>query len=147
MRTPVVALAVLSMAHPLSAQARPGDEAAIREHTAAYERAVNNGDAAAVAALFAPDGDFIFFDGPRVAGRAAIQRDTEARFAMRPASMRFGLTVTGIRFVGADAAIVDTRATFSEGPMRANRGTSVIVRRDGQWLLAALRVFPDQGSP
>lgn len=147
MRSLVIALAFLSVARLLSAQGRSSDEAAIREHTAAYESAVNKGDAAAIAALFASDGDFIFFDGPRLTGRVAIQRDTEARFSTRPATMRFTLAVTGIRFVGPEAAIVDTHATFSEGPMQANRGTSVMVRRDGQWLLAALRVFPAQGSP
>ena len=147
MRSPVIALAFLSVGGLLSAQGRSSDEAAIREHTAAYQSAVNKGDPAAIAALFAADGDFIFFDGARLAGRADIQRDAEARVATRPATMRFTLTITGIRFVGPDAAVVDTRATFSEGPMPANRGTSVMVRRDGKWLIAALRVFPAQGSP
>jgi len=41
-----------------------------------------------------------------------------------------------------DVAIVETVATFSEGPMQSNRGTLVMVRQGEKWLGAALRVYP-----
>jgi len=41
-------------------------------------------------------------------------------------------------------AIAEDEAQFSEGPIRANRGFGVMVRQNGKWLLASLRVFPAQ---
>lgn len=33
-----------------------------------------------------------------------------------------------------------------QGPMKSNRGTAVLVRQNGEWLIAALRVYPDAAS-
>ena len=52
--------------------------------------------------------------------------------------------MTSIRPLTPESAIVDTVARFNEGAVRDNRGTSVFVRRDGKWLVSALRVFPAQ---
>lgn len=142
MRNIIVALAVVFPAATLSAQDRAADEAAIRAHAVATENAINDGDAAALAALFTPDGDEINGDGLRIVGREAIRQAQEARQAQRSPTMRFTLEVTGIRFLGPDIAIVETVARFSEGPIRANRGTWVSVRQSGMWLIAALRVYP-----
>ena len=149
MRNIVLALAVMSSAAPLAplaAQDRAADEAAIRAHAVAVENAINNRDAAALVALFTPDGDEILGDGPRLVGREAMRQAQEARQAQRSPTMRFTLEVTGIRFLGQDIAIVETTARFSEGPIRANRGTWVSVRQGGKWLIAALRVYPAEGS-
>jgi len=142
MRSIVAAGAILFAASVSSAQTRPADEAAIHVQIAAYETALNKRDPAAVAALFAPDGDLVFFDSPRVSGRDGLIQNTKDALATWPATMRFTLSITAIRFLSPDAAIVDTEAHFSEGDMRANRGTSVVVRQKGKWLIAALRVFP-----
>src|SRR5439155_27080813 len=87
--------------------------------TAAYESALNKRDPAAVAALFVPDGDLVFFDSPRVSGRDALIQNTKDAVATWPATMRFTLSITAIRFLTPDVAIVDTEAHFSEGDMRA----------------------------
>ncbi|HUE84723.1 MAG TPA: SgcJ/EcaC family oxidoreductase [Vicinamibacterales bacterium] len=142
----ILALAIVGPAAPLSAQDRAADEAAIRAHAAAVERAINGRDAAALVALFTPDGDEINGDGPRLVGRDAIRQAQEARHAERPPTMQFTLEVTGIRFLGPDTAIVETVARFSEGPIRSNRGTWVSVRQSGTWLIAALRVYPAEQS-
>ncbi len=146
MRNIILALAVISLAAPLAAQDRAADEAAIRAHAVAVENAINNRDAAALVALFTPDGDEILGDGPRLVGREAIRQAQEARQAQRSPTMRFTLEVTGIRLLGQDIAIVETTARFSEGPIRANRGTWVSVRQGGKWLIAALRVYPAERS-
>jgi uncharacterized protein (TIGR02246 family) len=143
MRSFILALAVVVVAAATSAaQDRTADEAAIRAHALAVEKAVDGRDAAALVALFAPDGDEIVGDGPRLVGREAIRRAQELRQAQRSPTMRFALEVTGIRFLGPDIAIVETVARFSEGPVRSNRGTSVLLRHGGKWLIAALRVYP-----
>ena len=144
MRSIVAAGAILFAASASSAQTRSADEAAIHAQTAAYESSLNKRDPAAVAALFVPDGDLVFFDSPRVSGRDALIQNTKDAVATWPATMRFTLSITAIRFLTPDVAIVDTEAHFSEGDMRANRGTSVVVRQKGKWLIAALRVFPAQ---
>jgi uncharacterized protein (TIGR02246 family) len=131
-------------AQQLSAQGRAADETAIRAHAVAIENAINKRDAAALVALFTPDGDEINGDGPRVAGREAMRQAQEAEQAKWSPTMRFTLTVTGIRFLGQDIAIVETAARFNEGSVRANRGTWVSVREGGKWLIAALRVYPAQ---
>ena len=142
MRNIILALAVMSSAAPLAAQDRAADEAAIRAQAVAVENAINNRDAAALVALFTPDADEIIGDGPRLVGREAMRQAQEARQAQQSPTMRFTLEVTDIRFLGQDIAIVETAAQFSEGPIRANRGTWVSVRQDGKWPIAALRVYP-----
>jgi hypothetical protein len=47
-----------------------------------------------------------------------------------------------MRMLTPDIAIVETSATFSEGSVRSNRGTHIVVRRDGKWFTTALRVYP-----
>lgn len=126
----------------LPAQGSLTPDAAIRSQTAAYAAAINKRDAAAVAALFSPDGDLTVMDGPRSAGRAAISEATKKELAAWPATRKIGLMVTTVRTLTPDIAIVESTATFTEGPVQTNRGTSVMVRKDGKWLIAALRVYP-----
>ena len=68
----------------------------------------------------------------------------EAGFAATPASTRITLSVTSIRQLSQDVAIAETFAKFNEGAVRENRGTSVLVRQGGRWLVTALRVYPAQ---
>lgn len=142
MRKLIVALAVVCVTAALSAQDRSADEAALRAHAVAIESAINKRDATALAALFTPDADEINQDGPRNAGRETMRRVWAADFATWPGTRRFTLSVTGIRFVRPDVAIVETAARFNDGPVRADRGTWVSVHQGGKWLIAALRVYP-----
>ena len=98
MRSIVAAGAILFAASASSAQTRSADEAAIHAQTAAYESALNKRDPAAVAALFVPDGDLVFFDSPRVSGRDALIQNTKDAVATWPATMRFTLSITAIRW-------------------------------------------------
>ncbi|MGH9886581.1 MAG: SgcJ/EcaC family oxidoreductase [bacterium] len=134
---------IVAAAAPMLALAQsPTPEAAIREHTAAYAAAMNKHDATAVAALFAPDGDQVIGDGSRIAGRAAIRDAAQKELSTWPAARRITLAVTAVRVLTPDIAIAETSATFSEGPVKTNRGTSVMVRQNGKWQIAALRVYP-----
>jgi uncharacterized protein (TIGR02246 family) len=80
--------------------------------------------------------------GPRVVGRDAIRDAAQPVLAAWPPSLKFTLEVTGVRMLSPNIAIVETLATFSEGPVQSNRGTAVMVRQGGKWLTAALRVYP-----
>jgi uncharacterized protein (TIGR02246 family) len=138
----VVAAGLVCSAVAGSALGAPLDEAAIRSNVAAFEAAWNKRDAAGVLATYAPDGDVVVLDGPRTAGREAIRRLLDADFSTTPSTMRIRLVVTSVRSLTRETAIVETVARFNEGAVRENRGTSVFVRRDGQWLVSALRVLP-----
>lgn len=123
-------------------QDKAADEAAIRAVIARTETAINGRDFAAFAALFVPDGDLINADSPRSTGAEAIRQAIEAAWANAPAERRITITVENIRFLSADIAVVDTAARFSAGDPAQDRATSAMVRRDGEWRTAALRVFP-----
>ena len=140
----LIAVGLVVSALALEALGAPQDEAAIRGNVAAFEAAVNKRDVAGVVATYTLDGDFVFFDGPRVVGREAIRKWTTDDLATMPSTKRITLTVTGIRFLADDIAIAETTARFNEGEARENRGTSVFVRQNGRWLVAALRVYPAQ---
>src|SRR5262245_45271547 len=101
MRTTVLALCLLlSATTQARAQSRPKDEAGIRARVAAYETAVNAKDATAIGAVFTPDADAVYFDGPRVVGRDSIAKAHSDGFASWPATRKFSLEVTSIRFLG-----------------------------------------------
>ena len=56
---------------------RVADEAEIRARIAVNRAAANRLDAAGVAATFTADADLIAFSGPKISGRAEIQRAIE----------------------------------------------------------------------
>ncbi|MFL5547202.1 MAG: SgcJ/EcaC family oxidoreductase [Gemmatimonadales bacterium] len=143
MRTTIVAVSLLlSTSAPALAQDHSKDEAAIRAQVVAYEAAINGRNRPALAELFTPEADFVYFSGPKVVGRDSIVARTSAAFAEWPSTMRFTLEVSSVRFVRPDVALVETKAGFSEGEMRSNRGTALLERRGGKWLWTALRVYP-----
>jgi len=133
---------VLSATTLASAQARPKDEAGIRDNVAAYVAAINARDERKIGAVFAPDADLVFFDGPRLVGPDTIAKTHRETLASWPPTRTFSLEVTNIRFLGPDLALIETIGRFSEGEMRSNRGTILVTRRDGHWQWTALRVYP-----
>ena len=127
-------------------QDQSADEAAIRSLWMGVESALNDSDPAAMASFFLPDGDLIRYDGPRVVGREAIQAALEPRFAERSSTWRIAIRIENLRFIRPDVAVVDTIATFNEGEVRSNRGTTLLVREQDGWRIAMHRVFAAQGS-
>src|SRR5262245_36907750 len=106
MRLSVAVLVVAALVTSLTAQERTADEAAVRSRVTALANAINARDAASYAAMFAADADVIIIDGPRTAGRAAIQATAKSNWAAAP-NERATITPTEIRFVGPDIAIVN----------------------------------------
>jgi uncharacterized protein (TIGR02246 family) len=94
---------------------------------------VNARDERAIAAVFTPDADAVFFDSPRRVGRDSIAEAHSETLAGWPAARKFSLEVKHIRFLGSELALIETLAGFSEGEMRSNRGTILVERRDGDW--------------
>jgi uncharacterized protein (TIGR02246 family) len=142
MRIAIGVLAIAVSTAPVSGQARPADEVAVRARVTALETAINQRDAAGYAALFAPDGDSIVLDAAPLQGRAAIQASVAQAWATTP-NRRASITPTAVRFITADVAVVNTLARFTvNGTTTEDRGTWILHRQDGVWLIAALRVLP-----
>jgi len=131
--TLVVGCGVGSAAEPESA-----DLDAIREATASYVEAVNQGDLAAVAEHWTDQGDFVDEAGEMAKGKAlaAAEQVEDERGA------KLTVQIVSIRFTTPDLAIADGTAMLTPlppGKPPMSRFTSVWVRRDGRWLLDAVR--------
>ncbi len=124
--------------------ARADDEKAIRAVAAAFTKAFNAADVKALAALFAPDADYVDDQGQEHRGREAIAKAFALAFA-RQKGMTVELTIDAIRFLGKDAALEDgvARVKLSSGE-RGNvvRFTTAYSRHDGKWLMESVRESP-----
>jgi uncharacterized protein (TIGR02246 family) len=129
------------------ATSRAGDEAAIRKTTADFIKAVEKGDAKAVAAAWTKDGEYIDDDGTTIRGRANIQAAYAKAFAKNK-KLKVEVTIESIRFPSKDTAIEEGYAKRygdnAEQPT-ASRYSVLHVREDGRWLMALLREWPDEG--
>jgi len=137
----VLTIALLTSFAPLEAGAqRNAAESAIREAVQKIPAALNSRDWEAAAAPFLEEGDVILPGGARIQGREAIQALWEERWADVP-ERKITLTARSVRQLGTDFAIVDATAEFSAGEPARDRATFIMVRRDGVWKVAALRVM------
>ncbi|WP_051151531.1 SgcJ/EcaC family oxidoreductase [Nocardia niigatensis] len=118
------------------------DEAAVRELFERSNQAWADGDAAAYAAVFTPDADYVTWFGAHLKGREAIRASHEPLFAKYMGGTHLDGEITGLRFVTPDVAIVHGRGAVVKGRRRRNRFNTkvnmyVAVRRDGDWSFAA----------
>jgi uncharacterized protein (TIGR02246 family) len=126
---------------------RADDEAAVRKATADFIKAVEKGDAKAVAAAWTENGEYIDDDGTTLRGRAAIETAYAAAFAKKK-NPKLEITIESVRFPSKDTAIEEGYAkTYKgEGDQPTTSRYSVLhVREGGRWLMALLREWPDEG--
>lgn len=129
----------------LGAQTLRADEAAERASIAktaqAFVDAFHKGDAEAVAAFWAPNGDYIDVDGRVVQGRAAIAEDYKQLFAMHE-GLKLRIDVGSVTFPTPDTAIEDGVTTVippdNSTPSRT-RYTNLLVKSGGKWMLSSVR--------
>src|ERR1700736_3939556 len=123
------------------AQGAAQEKEAIAKQGEAFVEAFHKGDAKAVAAFWAPDGDYIDHTGLELKGRAAIEKALAAMFAANK-GLKVRIDGASLRFVTPDVAIEDgTTEVFPPGggsPSKA-RFTNVHVKKDGKWLLSSVR--------
>ena len=129
------------------------NSATIRARIEAYRNVWNTHDPSALAAFFTEDADFVMGNLRTVAGRGEIQRYWQDYFKQQEPERRLTLEVGPVRFVAANAAVVNvltsTGGRNNEGlelHVRKFRGTWVLQRKNGTWLIAALRGLPDEGD-
>lgn len=127
-------LAACGTAAPANTDA---DERAIREASAAYARAWNARDTAAVLALIAPDAVAIDDDGSLVGDRAAIAAMNARVLAATPPGLAFAFTTAYVRWLAPGAAIAGGTFEITGAPAgMPTRGAwmQTFKKVDGTWL-------------
>jgi uncharacterized protein (TIGR02246 family) len=120
---------------------RAEDEQAIRANATAYVKAFNASDARALAALWAPEGEYIDAGGRTFRGRAAIEKEM-ASFFVDHKSMKVELISDSLRFVGPGVALESGHARVTrtaDGAVSLAGYNVVHVQGDGKWFLASVR--------
>jgi uncharacterized protein (TIGR02246 family) len=132
---------------PKAGQAANGDAqqtGALMKNAQAFVDAFEKGDAKAVAAFWAEDGDWVDLTGRRLQGRPSIENAFKDFFTENKGS-KLRIDVNSVHFVTPDTAIEDgvTSVTSPDGgPPNQARYTNVHVKRDGQWVLQSVRESP-----
>ncbi|MBB5913460.1 uncharacterized protein (TIGR02246 family) [Nocardia transvalensis] len=121
---------------------RHADELAVRTVLDRVHAAWAAGDAAAFAAEFTPDADYVTFLGTHHLGRADIEACHVPLFEKFQKGSRLDGDITQVRFLGPDVALVHGVGAVVKGKQRRNsRNTKVqtwvLVRRDGEWEISA----------
>jgi uncharacterized protein (TIGR02246 family) len=119
------------------------DEDAIRELVDRQVMGWDAGDPEAYARVFAPDADYVTFLGSHYKGCEAIAASYVPLFRKLLKGSRLNIEITQLRFLTPDVALIQANAAVIKGTQRRrNRrntrvNTSIAVRADGGWLLAA----------
>jgi uncharacterized protein (TIGR02246 family) len=149
MKRLICSLATMSTAVLLVPTAWPGaterpapqEKALHAARAKAMIAAFDKGDAAALAAFWTANGDYMDEGGRRYQGRKAIEEYFEKLFAASKGA-RLHVHRTAFRLVRPDLAIADGIMEVvppGGGPTTSARYTSVQVKQDGQWLIESLR--------
>jgi len=141
MRSVVLTVAMMAwgLASAVGAEAdrQAKDEAAIRKAVESYVAAFNQGDAKALAGMWASEGVYTNpFSGEQVAGREAIEKQFAGIFSGEK-GVQLTATTEAIQFVSPNVAVEQGTARVvrpGEQPEESEY-TAVYVKQDGQWLL------------
>ena len=126
----------------------PGDERTIRGFGDAFTFHWNNGDAASIALLWAPEGDMVHPDGLTERGRETIRSNRAALFMRQEyRGSKHPLTIGNIRCLTPDVAVADGKwelrgvsdAAGKALPTFEGLLTLVMSRASGSWAIEAYR--------
>jgi uncharacterized protein (TIGR02246 family) len=125
---------------------RPG----LRALVAAYEDTYDRHDPEGLTAFYRDDADIIVRNSPVIHGTQAIREFWRTYFS-QPRPFRVLLIIDEIKMLSDNVALLNFTATGATSeamdqllPVRRARATWVVVREDGDWLIAALRVLPSK---
>jgi uncharacterized protein (TIGR02246 family) len=113
------------------------EEAAVRKAVEAYVAAFNQGDAKALAALWAPEAVYTNpLSGQQVVGREAIEKQFAAVFEGAKGA-KLEATTEAVQFVSPNVAVEQgtAKVILPDQTPEETEYTAVYVKRDGQWLL------------
>jgi uncharacterized protein (TIGR02246 family) len=121
---------------------READKQAIDKLTKEMVQAFDKRDAAAFAAHWTADGEFIRNDGDAIRGRSEIQKAYADYFKTLSGKSKLEVESDGLRFPSADTAVAETtlRLKGDDGELLASSWrNTLLVREDGQWKVAIVR--------
>jgi len=143
----IIALQLL-VASPLPVRATgseiSGDENSIINNAKAFVDAFDKGDAKAVAAFWAEDGDYVDLNGRHMQGRSAIENAFKDVFT-EDKGLQLRIDVNSIHFLTPEIAVEDGTTSVippDNAPPSQARYTNVHVKKDGQWVLQSVREAP-----
>ena len=134
---------------------KPADERAIHE---LFERLLEDwagGDGYAYGSRFTEDADYVAFDGTHTKGRREISASHQELFDKWLKGSRLTGRILGVKFLAPGVALVHAgggtvmRGKTRPSPERGSIQTLVVVKRGGEWRLAAFhnsRVRPIKGG-
>jgi uncharacterized protein (TIGR02246 family) len=131
---------------PASAQQgnHQADKDAIAKKAEAFVEVFHKGDAGALAAFWALDGDYTTRKGLTLKGRDAIAKAFKEFFAENK-GLKLRINSESLRFLTPDVAVEDgtTEVLAPDGtPPSAARYTIVHVKKEGAWFLGSVRDAP-----
>ena len=123
----------------------------LRARVTQYIASWNTHDSSDLASYFTADADMIMGNGPILEGRRAINDWWKDYFAVQEPERKLMIEVLSTKSIKADVALLNIRTTtggrtaqgFELTPRKA-RGTWVLVRQDGEWLISVIRGMPTQ---
>lgn len=123
-----------------------GDLDVLYASAKAYETAFNAGNAKELAALFAEKAEVVDEDGNVLEGRANVETRFAELFKTYPKA-HVVVEVTLLRQLSPDVAVEDGVSTVTldpDQPSSRSPYSLVHVKRDGKWLFASVRDYPEE---
>jgi uncharacterized protein (TIGR02246 family) len=122
----------------------PAEMAALQKNAEAYVQAFHAGDAKALAAFWAPDGEYTDLTGRRLRGREEIHKGFQG-FLAQNKGLKVRIESESLRFLTPDVAVEEGMSFVlppdGSPPSRA-RYTNIHVKKDGKWLLGSVTSAP-----
>jgi uncharacterized protein (TIGR02246 family) len=128
---------------------READKQAVEKLIKANIEAFNNRDAAAIAAHWTDEGEYIRNDGDPVRGRADIQKGYAEFFKTLKGKSTVEVQTDNLRFPSADSAVseVTLRLKNEQGQVIASSWrNTLLVRENGQWKVALVQEWDRDNS-
>jgi uncharacterized protein (TIGR02246 family) len=134
---------------PPEKKEREADRDAVQAAVKNLEKVFEKGDGKTLADLWTEEGEYVGDDAATLRGRAAIA-DGYAQFFKKNAGVKLELTIESVRFLSRDSAVVEGAARSYKGGKAgeptSSRVSALYARDNGQWLIALLREWPDEGA-
>jgi uncharacterized protein (TIGR02246 family) len=128
-----------------AALAPSAEEKPIRDLVDAFAKAYSAPDVKALAATFTDDANVVDSAGETTRGKPAIVEMYSSSFEENP-GLNIEPKVKEVRFLTPDVARVEgqTRLSTDKGDATEyTRFSSLVVKRDGKWLVAEIREYPE----
>lgn len=119
---------------------------AIKALTAAFEKAYNAADAKAIALQFTENAEVVDEAGNVIEGRANVEARFARLFKEHPKA-QIAVEVASLRQLSPDIVVEDgySMTTLAPGEQGSRSPYTLIhVKRDGKWLVASVRDFPEE---